>query len=369
MKRHARGRHLLQHVGGGDGMWIQACLGMQQCYSSIYCCPYCLVHKNCLHETTKSEPRTLEMAYRCTHTAELPFTCDGCHETFTTEAEVADSKPIGESANATYRRKHYGWNFGTAPCLDLEPIELLACSLHLKLAIGRKLFSYSVTECLNEKRADFPLLLSTLKNIGIKTEPGGTSTKDVKMALRTTLLGGAEVNAFFIHVDTILDILDPVVEHRQHVTTAVDHFYDVYEVLTDPKPITAIDRSQRVKHLGLVFFDHIKIWIGDGGINYYMHHLISHIPDQILSLPDNFPFQHVSAIALEAQNRLTKRALRQHSNYNPQTAAVQVLHRLTASRLNREQRRALSIQHTRRNRSRVENQKKNHPARRIRNLD
>ena len=349
-------------------MWIQTCIGMHQSFSATYSCPYCLVHKDFLHDTNKSELRTLEMAYRCTHTAKLPFTCDGCEVTFNSPSEIAKTQPINEQTAKAYRRKHFGWNFETPPCLDIEPRDLFVCSLHLKLSIGKKLFSYAVTECITDKQTNLPALVSTLKNIGITALPEMTRASDAKMSVNAVRLNGSEVDAFFKHVDKILDVLDAVESHRNHVTTAVDLFYDVYEALTDPNPTTAIARAEVVRSRATAFFEHILSWIGDGGVNYYMHHLIHHIPDQILRLPDNFPFQHASGIALEAQNRLAKRALRQHCNYNRETATSQVLQRLTS--FNRvkspDQRRSVSIERSKRNLSRTQNKKTSRPARRAR---
>ena len=330
MKTHSDDQSIW-HIGGGDGMWVQACLGMYQSYSCEHSCPYCLVHQNSLHKLTQSTPRTLAMAKRMTHTADLPFYCEGCDKWFTTQEDIDASEPTTDAAQIRYRRAHYGWCFKTAPILDIEPKLLFVCSLHLKLAVGRKIFSYAINECINTKTA--PILASVLKQYGINYEPQGPSSTDAKASLKTVRLNGKEVDNFFENVEEITSNLDAVPGHQQNVLQAVNLFEDAYSYLTTSDPMTSAIRSAQVKSRAIKFAKCMKRWIGDAGINFYIHHLVVHVPDQIAILPNNFPFQHVSAIGLEAQNKLTKRMIRQHCNNHTATRTAQALRRITTTNL------------------------------------
>jgi hypothetical protein len=324
-------------VGGGDGMWIQSCIGLQQGYSGNYaCCPYCLVPGQAIHETSPFAKRTLHMAYRCAHmfhpsAPTTPFVCDGCNVTFSTQAEIDATKPRTDSAMGKFKRTHFGWTFGTAPCLDIDPQYLFVCTLHLKLNIGKLLFKYIISETMSAK--DATNLVPVLKSLDINVTPPGAVTTDARMSVKSARLNGREVNSFLENVDSLLDVLHSSTSHRQLSLQAVDYFIMVYNTLTDPERMTSKERVERVREEGKRFHDHMTSWLKDDGVTYYVHHLLHHIPDQIALLPDDFPFHLTSGSALEAQNGITKRVVRRHCNNNRVSRTSQVLRHLATSQM------------------------------------
>jgi hypothetical protein len=307
-------------VGGGDAMWNQTAIGLEQGYSANHeCCPYCLIRGDNLHSTTRQTQRTLAMAYRCAHLFEshdahgtpIPFTCDACHNVFTTQTDIDASAP----ANAKqYRANHFGWSFGRPPCFDMEPIKSFCCTLHFKLSVGKLLYKFIVSDRLS--RINVKILLPILDELKIHNGCGGAlSPNDAMTSVKTVHLNGTEVDTFIRNVDTILDAFSPGPSAtRAFATTAIDLFCIVYNSLTDPAEMTATIRSNKVKTEGRALFNHLRSWKQDDGVNYYMHYLLDHIPDQILLLPDNFPFHLTSGSGLEAQNYITKRIVRNNCN-------------------------------------------------------
>jgi hypothetical protein len=330
-------------VGGGDGMWAQTAIGLEQGYAANYeCCPYCLIRGDNKSSKVPHVERTLAMAYRCAHVFQkydddgvpVPFQCDACETTFTTQEEIDATMPTSENRKKVYRSTHYGWSFGRRPCLDIEPMKSFCCTLHLKLCIGKLLYKFIVS--VHVTKWNLGTVLPILNRLNI-SETGERPTTDAIISVKTVHLNGSEVDAFIQNVDEIMNALEMPDVSKEQARTSVDLFCCVYNTLTDPANTTAVTRAQRVRDEAMLLFDHLYAWQQDDGINYYVHHIIKHVPDQILMLPDNFPFHVTSGSGLEAQNYMTKRLARNHCNNHkykgdggPKPRTTQILERVVS---------------------------------------
>ena len=139
----------IEPIGGGDLKSICAMLAHAGC-SHTYACYMCMKPRKEFHlssmtaTATVAPARTWANIDMYAHTAELPFTCTACGETFT-----AENPPAPPSNHIDYQLQHYGIKYGVYPIFPIEVHDWVPCVLHYVLRMIDQLFKYTVKKKLH----------------------------------------------------------------------------------------------------------------------------------------------------------------------------------------------------------------------------
>ena len=116
-------------------------------------CLVCEVEHNELFKKSPSTLRTLtrlyEMAHLCGPGVQFPLTCPGCGATFQTRAELEAEEQPGDLTAFEVMHASSGWH--RKPLLDIEPSNVILCTLHLVLSLTKLLFKKRILWMIHTK--------------------------------------------------------------------------------------------------------------------------------------------------------------------------------------------------------------------------
>eukprot|EP00899_Mesostigma_viride_P013289 jgi/Mesvir1/21961/Mv08200-RA.1 len=140
---------LTRVIGGGDKHYVNAERGQSTC-AHTFPCNKCLCPKakfGYLEESKKYPLRTTTIACQLAHVWDVekqgPFKCVGCKVTFTTQAQLASTRPSPTKA-AAHALDHYGQRWGCTPILPIEHDDHPDCILHLLLNVVCSLVDHTL---------------------------------------------------------------------------------------------------------------------------------------------------------------------------------------------------------------------------------
>eukprot|EP00899_Mesostigma_viride_P002245 jgi/Mesvir1/12020/Mv00317-RA.1 len=140
---------LTRVIGGGDKHYVNAERGQSTC-AHTFPCNKCLCPKakfGYLEESKKYPLRTTTIACQLAHVWDIekqgPFKCIGCNVKFTTQAQLASTRPSPTKA-AAHALDHYGQRWGCTPILPIEHDDHPDCILHLLLNVVCSLVDHTL---------------------------------------------------------------------------------------------------------------------------------------------------------------------------------------------------------------------------------
>ena len=315
-----------QHIIGHKASEVWSVAGDMKTSSNIlgfggrfgcegYNCLQCKVHSSDLWDTTPSELRSKEELWWYAHVAyphaeqQYPFVCPACGKRFNNESDVnSDPAPADDSI---YRKEHYSQGHKQPPLLDIDPCNYYVCSLHLLLAVTKLIFHLGIRmKVMTQNQAN--AVNQCLRQLDIdckQIDPIGNNGKGSKVGKKVSFTG-AECFRVLKGIDSFLDIVlgNDETEYRQ-VKSVFVAFVKTYDALrkkeTQEKRQAQAEEVERLSH---EFLEQFQQCFSEKHVNYYMHSLIHHVPEQIRKCPA--PFFCLSGNGIEMVNQMMKRETR-----------------------------------------------------------
>eukprot|EP00899_Mesostigma_viride_P010224 jgi/Mesvir1/19202/Mv11517-RA.1 len=294
---------LTRVVGGGDKHYVNAERGQSTC-AHTFPCNKCLCPKakfGYLEESKAYPLRTAALACQLAHVWDVekqgPFKCKGCNVTFTTQAQLAKTKPSPTKA-AAHALDHYGQRWGCTPILPIEHADHPDCILHLLLNVVCSLVDHTLLANLLKSQEEE--MLKTLHEecgVYIKAKHVKATSKsgNARAPEKPTIIGREALSLlekFDVCVDKLGDGLPP--GKGDHISLiAWESTRSLWVTLSDPDfqddgpgGANRAHKASEVQEQAEIFFNAFLQVATPEAVTTYMHDLVCHIPSQVLAFGD-----------------------------------------------------------------------------------
>lgn len=280
-------------------------------------CIHCHIHSSDLHvfETNRVHHRARQELWWCAHLPDpqasvqtrFPFTCPGCGQSFHSQEQIDSDIPT--VSEKQYREQHWSTSHHQGPLLDVEPSKVYICCLHLLLSITKVLFNLSVR--LHIHTAQQARVVNTLmEELDIEAPTITPITKSTKSVGKPLSFTGAECVRVLKNIHRFLSAV--FVKDPKRIACHMEVFelfvivYDLIRKRFDPNEQQL--QAQLVRNSAVEFVKQFTRVFANKNVNYYIHALVHHVPDQIASCPVRF--FNCSGHAIEMMNNSLKRMTR-----------------------------------------------------------
>lgn len=259
-------------------------------------CVHCEVHSDDLDKLEPARLRTRRSLWWNAHLPDpqqqpqdqYPFQCPSCGALFSSQEDV-DQEPSPSDMNY-YRKIHFSTAHHRPPLLDIEPSRVYTCSLHLLLSITKKLFHCAIR--LNiDTQAMANAVNGLLEKHDIQFTPLTPITSRTKKVGRPLAFTGAECIRVLKATDEFLEVVFASSESKKKKHRIIfEDFVSVFDAIR--KRFSSSEgregQAMEISRLARKFRDSFLKCFHESEVNYYIHELVHHVPQQVLQCPVRF---------------------------------------------------------------------------------